>query len=40
VAARAPDPAAAALNRMLSAALPTEASADQHHRHPHTPGAS
>jgi hypothetical protein len=39
-AARAPDPAAAALHRMLSAALPAETSAGQYHMHTHDPGAS
>lgn len=40
VAARAPDPAAASLQRMLSAALPVEASAGQHHTHTHQPVTS
>ena len=40
VASRAPDPAGACLNRMLSAALPPVASAGQHRRQPHDAGAA
>jgi len=39
-AARACNPAAAALNRMLCVALLAEAGAGKHHLHPHQPGAS
>ncbi|HEU0059542.1 MAG TPA: hypothetical protein VFR19_06665 [Hyphomicrobiaceae bacterium] len=39
IAARAPDPASASLHRMLSAALPVEASSGHHHTPAHDPGA-